>query len=120
MVRALPADTLQMGGQASRGMYVPFAKTLPFILWTMKDDAVGVARHEAIHHLRQYGFFNKDEWASVRRRLQSKRRLDGQVQHPVIDIVGLARRIKSKKQSLKALRNGIGSRGMKILKVPRS
>lgn len=67
MVRALPADDLQMGGRASHGMYVPFAKTLPFILWTMKDDAVGVARHEAIHHLRQYGFFSNDEWEVLKK-----------------------------------------------------
>lgn len=29
------------------------------------DLAVGIARHEAIHHLRRYGFFNDAEWGTL-------------------------------------------------------
>ena len=36
------------------------------ILWALDSgDALGTARHEAIHHLRQMGFFKEGEWATL-------------------------------------------------------
>ena len=53
-----------------RGLY--FARqpgvTEPFIAWAMNaDDALGTARHEAIHHLRKAGFFTPEEWNTLER-----------------------------------------------------
>ena len=38
----------------------------PMILWSMNgSDPIGTIRHEAIHHLRNDGFFKPDEWATL-------------------------------------------------------
>lgn len=52
------------------GMYSQFTKQLPRIIASLDTpygDTVGVLRHEAIHHLRNYGFFNQKEWLTLER-----------------------------------------------------
>lgn len=58
----------QTGAEAVRagGAYLRYRDTYPMLLWALDaDDALGTARHEAIHHLRQYGFFSKNEWNTL-------------------------------------------------------
>lgn len=44
-------------------MYIQYRETYPIILYALEGpDPLGSARHEAIHHLRNYGFFNRQEW----------------------------------------------------------
>ena len=48
------------------GAYIRYRETYPIILTSLESpDALGTARHEAIHHLRNYGFFSKQEWATL-------------------------------------------------------
>ncbi len=48
------------------GTYIRYADTYPIILYALdSENALGAARHEAIHHLRQYGFFNQEEWNTL-------------------------------------------------------
>lgn len=51
-----------------KGAYTQFSDALPRILVSLDHpDAIDVARHEAIHHLRAYGFFKPEEWATLER-----------------------------------------------------
>jgi hypothetical protein len=44
-------------------MYIQYRDAYPIILYSLEGpDPLGSARHEAIHHLRQYGFFDRKEW----------------------------------------------------------
>jgi hypothetical protein len=46
------------------GSYIRFRDMYPIILFALeKGDPLGTARHEAIHHLRNYGFFTSEEWS---------------------------------------------------------
>lgn len=46
------------------GIYIRYRDSYPIILYSLEGpDPIGTARHEAIHHLRNYGFFTKPEWA---------------------------------------------------------
>lgn len=46
------------------GAYIRYAETYPVILYALEGpDPLGTARHEAIHHLRNYGFFKPEEWS---------------------------------------------------------
>lgn len=48
------------------GTYIRYKETYPIILYALdSENALGAARHEAIHHLRQYGFFNNEEWGTL-------------------------------------------------------
>lgn len=48
------------------GMYQRFTNDWPTIFASLDGvDKVGAARHEAIHHLRSYGFLNEKEWATL-------------------------------------------------------
>lgn len=48
------------------GMYQRFTNDWPTIFAALDGvDNVGAARHEAIHHLRSYGFLNEKEWATL-------------------------------------------------------
>lgn len=57
----------QVRRSSPRGMYTQFVEDFPNIAISLafNDDPVGVARHEAIHHLRAYGFLNDGEWATL-------------------------------------------------------
>src|SRR5437879_8493980 len=49
-----------------RGAYQQFSDRNPIIIWSLKGpDPIGTYRHEAIHHLRSYGFFNEAEWKTL-------------------------------------------------------
>ncbi len=49
---------------ASRGGFLqPFHKQNPWIVVALDAaDTLGVARHEAVHYLKQFGFFKEGEW----------------------------------------------------------
>lgn len=48
------------------GIYIRYQDTYPIILYALdSQNALGAARHEAIHHLRSYGFFKGEEWATL-------------------------------------------------------
>lgn len=50
-------------GNKTTGVYIQYDDALPIILWALDSpDAIGTARHESLHHLRQYGFFKPEEW----------------------------------------------------------
>src|SRR6201999_1716890 len=54
-------DQIQVGG-----VYMQYREAYPVILYALDSkDALGSARHEAIHHLRQYGFFTPEEWSTL-------------------------------------------------------
>jgi hypothetical protein len=58
----------QRAGESIRvgGAYLRYKDAFPTILFALDaDDALGTARHEAIHHLRQYGFFEPEEWSTL-------------------------------------------------------
>ena len=60
----------QRDGEAIRptGTYIPYRDTYPIILYALEGpDPLGTARHEAIHHLRYYGFFDAKEWSVLER-----------------------------------------------------
>lgn len=51
---------------AAEGAHIQYSDRNPIIIYSLAGpDTVGVARHEAIHHLRQYGFFNEAEWNTL-------------------------------------------------------
>jgi hypothetical protein len=48
------------------GVYIRYRETYPIILYALEGpDPLGTGLHEAVHHLRNYGFFNKAEWATL-------------------------------------------------------
>lgn len=54
-------EAIQIGGA-----YIRYADAYPLILYALdSDNALGAARHEAIHHLRSYGFFKAAEWETL-------------------------------------------------------
>lgn len=58
----------QKAGEPIRigGVYIRYRDTYPIILAALDADNVMLtARHEAIHHLRQYGFFKPGEWETL-------------------------------------------------------
>jgi hypothetical protein len=56
-------EKIESGGRRMAGVYSTYADSLPWISWALDaPDAVGTARHEAIHHLKTQGFFSQGEW----------------------------------------------------------
>lgn len=56
-----PGEAIRIGG-----VYIRYRDTYPIILAALDADNVMLtARHEAVHHLRQYGFFSKAEWETL-------------------------------------------------------
>lgn len=56
-----PGEAIRIGG-----VYIRYKDTYPIILAALDADNVMLtARHEAVHHLRQYGFFTKAEWETL-------------------------------------------------------
>lgn len=54
--------------QPVRGVLTQYTDRNPFITIALDStDPIGVARHEAIHHLRQQGFFKEAEWETLTR-----------------------------------------------------
>ncbi len=59
-----PAQKLGMGAAQEYGFYSSFRNRLPMIAWSFDfKDPQGTMKHEAIHHLRKYGFFKGDDWS---------------------------------------------------------
>lgn len=55
-------------GARKGGVYTRYEDSLPWISWSLESpNPVATARHEAIHHLRQYGFFTEGEWSTLSR-----------------------------------------------------
>lgn len=65
-----PVEGLRKEGdnRSIRGAYIQYRNSSPEILYSLASgDTVGIARHEAIHHLRREGFFKEDEWDTLSR-----------------------------------------------------
>src|SRR5216684_2434677 len=55
-------------GFIRRGFHQQFKEQDPWIVVALDSpNAIGVARHEAVHHLRQQGFFSEGEWSTLER-----------------------------------------------------
>lgn len=55
-------------GNRTTGLYQGFEIGKSLLYWSLaSDDPRMTARHEAIHHLRQQGFFTNEEWTQLRR-----------------------------------------------------
>lgn len=54
--------------QNVRGAFMQYENRNPLIIVALdSNDPIGVARHEAIHHLRRSGFFTEGEWGTLER-----------------------------------------------------
>lgn len=63
--------------QTIRGVYQPYIGRPPTVLYDLLgNDVVGVGRHEAIHYLRNNGFFKPKEWSSLESAAQSEGWMD--------------------------------------------
>lgn len=61
-----PASKLRYEDKRPLGAYQQQPGEIPVIAWALNEhDPIGVARHEAIHHLRQAGFFKVEEWNTL-------------------------------------------------------
>jgi len=50
------------------GIYIQYKEAYPILLYALEGaDPLGTVRHEAIHHLRNYGFFKPEEWSILER-----------------------------------------------------
>lgn len=60
------ATEIKSEGKSVRGMHIQYTDRYPIILWSINaENPISTVRHEAIHHLRQQGFFTKEEWAAL-------------------------------------------------------
>lgn len=60
------AHEIKFGDIKPAGVYNQFDNRVPIILWSLESgDALKTARHEALHHLRQMGFFTQTEWRTL-------------------------------------------------------
>lgn len=70
-VKTTPLDLKRTGqpGATAAGVYQRFVNDLPQIIVSLDrgSEAIGLGRHETIHHLRKYGFFEVSEWATLER-----------------------------------------------------
>lgn len=58
--------SIRRGDTKPRGVYTQYTDRNPFITVALdSQDPIGVARHEAIHHLRGQGFFKEGEWETL-------------------------------------------------------
>lgn len=55
---------LKLEGEPIRGVYLPGRKSQTLVSLAFPDQ-VGTLRHEAIHHLRNEGFFTPEEWTTL-------------------------------------------------------
>lgn len=68
-VTAEPVERIaHRSGSQPLGLYTMYKEAEPVIRWAVDGrDTAGTARHEAIHHLRNYGFFTREEWGALER-----------------------------------------------------
>lgn len=74
-----PVSGLRKEGIKGRptGMYMMYRDQAPKIFISiMADEPTGIGRHEAIHHLRNYGFFKPEEWATLERAARDRGWID--------------------------------------------
>lgn len=71
-VENISVDASGIAGQragediTASGIYIRYREAYPIILAALdQKDTLGSLRHEAIHHLRQYGFFEPEEWTAL-------------------------------------------------------
>lgn len=59
------------------GAYINYKEAYPILLYALDgENTLGTARHEAIHHLRGYGFFNDAEWGTLEKAVSDNRWID--------------------------------------------
>lgn len=62
------ADRQWQEGKRVQGVFQPQFHHPPIVAWNVLNpeaEQLGIARHEAIHYLREYGFFTDAEWAEL-------------------------------------------------------
>jgi hypothetical protein len=65
--RRTAAHSVKYKGEDVQGFYQSFMKQKPLIMWSFNSESpMSTARHEAIHYLREYGFFTSAEWETLR------------------------------------------------------
>jgi hypothetical protein len=65
-IQAHSIEGQQRGTIEPHGAYITTRESYPIILYSLDGpEPLGTMRHEAIHHLRNYGFFNKGEWGTL-------------------------------------------------------
>lgn len=63
---ALGINNKALPGKTVDGVFLQYPDRAPMIIYSLDaPDTAGVARHEGIHFLRQYGFFSGDEWKTL-------------------------------------------------------
>lgn len=61
----------------AQGLYQAYPDRPPTILYDLlSQDTVGVGRHEAVHYLKDYGFFKPEEWSALESAAKSEGWLD--------------------------------------------
>lgn len=64
---SVPSRNINISGKQALGAYINYTDRIPLIAYLVNPDtAAGTIRHEAIHHLRQQGFFSKEEWQTLK------------------------------------------------------
>lgn len=74
--KVMAARELNIEGASVRGLYQQYSDRLPVIAYAIEPESHIVARHEAIHHLRQQGFFTTAEWDVLKRAAVQEKWLD--------------------------------------------
>lgn len=61
------ASKIELGGQPVQGLFAQFHDQVPLITWSLEAQQphLNVARHEALHFLRQMGLFTESEWSTL-------------------------------------------------------
>lgn len=60
------AHAINLNGEDVSGAHIMYDHRTPIALYSLAhEDPIGIARHEAIHHLRGQGFFSPDEWGTL-------------------------------------------------------
>lgn len=73
----IAATELKRAGAINpRGVYIPAHDQLPIIAYAISDAAPGTMRHEAIHHLRRYGFITNQEWSTLEQASKTENWID--------------------------------------------
>lgn len=67
-IKAVGTHDLTVEDRPVKGIYQQYSDKLPLIAYALDPDtSIITARHEAIHHLRQQGFFKPEEWEVLKK-----------------------------------------------------
>jgi thermostable 8-oxoguanine DNA glycosylase len=78
-VQVTGAEDIRMGKEQRRvyGVLQMYHDRRPLLMWSLESpDAVGTARHEAVHFLRQYGYLSEKEWAVLEKHVKDTEEIE--------------------------------------------